>query len=32
MTEDELVKKIDNDFTKFKKDFIGKLKNEQTSD
>jgi len=27
MTEDELVKKIDNDFEKFKKDFIGKLKN-----
>ena len=32
MSEDELVSKIDNDFEKFRTDFIGKLKNEQTTD
>ena len=32
MTEEELVKKIDGGFDKFKKDFIGKLKNEQKTD
>lgn len=32
MTEEELVKKIDKDFETFRKNFIGKLKNEQTSD
>lgn len=32
MTEEELVEKIDKDFETFRKNFIGKLKNEQTSD
>ena len=32
MSEDELVNKIDKDFEKFRTDFIGKLKNEQTTD
>jgi hypothetical protein len=32
MTEAELDKKIEKDFKKFKKDFIGKLKNEQKTD
>lgn len=32
MSEDELVNKIDKDFEKFRTDFIGKLKSEQTTD
>ena len=32
MSEVELEEKIDKDFKKFKTDFIGKLKNEQTTD
>jgi len=32
MSEAELVNKIDKDFEKFRTDFIGKLKNEQTTD
>jgi len=32
MSEDEVVSKIDKDFEKFRTDFIGKLKNEQTTD
>jgi hypothetical protein len=32
MTETELDEKIEKDFEKFKKDFIGKLKNEQKTD
>ena len=32
MSEEELVEKIDKDFETFRNDFIGKLKNEQTTD
>ena len=32
MSEEELVEKIDKDFETFRKNFIGKLKNEQTTD
>ena len=32
MTPEELEEKLDNDFETFKKTFIGKLKNEQTTD
>jgi hypothetical protein len=32
MTEAELIEKIDSDFEKLKVNFIGKLKNEQTTD
>ena len=32
MTEDELVEKIDKEFETFRKNFIGKLKNEQSTD
>jgi len=32
MTEDELVEKIDKEFETFRENFIGKLKNEQSTD
>ena len=32
MSEEELIEKIDKDFETFRNDFIGKLKNEQTTD
>ena len=32
MTEDELMEKIDKEFETFRENFIGKLKNEQSTD